>query len=152
MNILKTIDRILATLGNPRAMERTHVDTYTEEKIKNISGVKIAESKEGQFWVTFQELNRYLFMNVTILSKLNLTSISGAKLTILTNEYEIELDTDEKEIESNFSNVSNTWITKVSFEIDTKEREIIESENFEEIKYEFKNEILQFQKVKQAQS
>ena len=91
-------------------------------------------------------------MNVSILSKLNLKTISGAKLTILTNEYEIELDTDEKEIESNFSNISNTWITKVSFEIDIKEREIIESENFEEIKYEFKNEILQFQKVKQAQS
>ena len=152
MNILKTIDHILSHFGNPRAMQRTHVDTYTEERIKNVSGIKIAESKEGQFWVTFQELNGYIFMNVCILSKLNLKSISGAKLTILTNEYEIELDTDEKEIESNFSNISNTWITKVSFEIDTKEREIIESENFEEIKYGFKNEILQFQKVKQAQS
>ena len=69
MDILKSIDKILATFGNPRAMQRTHVDTYTEDRIKNISGVKIAESREGQFWITFQELNGYLFMNATILSK-----------------------------------------------------------------------------------
>lgn len=45
----KTKDKILAALGNMRAMRRLHVDTYTEEKIKNISGVKIAESKKGNF-------------------------------------------------------------------------------------------------------
>ena len=53
MNIFRKKDEILAALGNVRAMQRLHVDTYTEERIKNISGTKIAESKQGQFWVNF---------------------------------------------------------------------------------------------------
>ena len=144
MNILRKKDEILAALGNIRAMERLHVDTHTEEKIKNISGIKIAESKQGQFWVSFQELNGFLFMNSTILSHLNLKTYRGTKITLMTKDYEIEIDSDENEIESHFSNVSNTWITKVSFVIEIKEREIIENRNFEEIEYQFKNEKLRF--------
>ena len=83
-------------------------------------------------------------MNAKILSKLDLKTNNGAKINILTKDYEISLDADEKEIESNFSNISNTWITKVSFVLDIKEREIIESRNFEEIEYEFKNQKMRF--------
>ena len=142
MNILKTKDKILAALGNMRAMRRLHVDTYTEEKIKNISGVKIAESKEGQFWISFQELNGYLFMNSTLLSRIDLKTSKGAKIILLTEDYEIEIESDEKMIESDFSNISNTWITKVSFEIEEKEKQLIENINFEELIYEFKNDVL----------
>ncbi len=144
MNILRKKDEILAALGNIRAMERLHVDTYTEEKIKNISGSKVAESKQGQFWVIFQELNGFLFMNSTILTHIDLKTMRGTKITILTKEYEIEIDSDEKEIESDFSNVSNTWITKVSFVLEPKEREIIEKRSFEEIEYHLKKEKLRF--------
>ncbi len=144
MNILRKKDKILAALGNIRAMERLHVDTHTEEKIKNISGIKIAESKQGQFWVNFQELNGFLFMNSTILSHFDLKTSRGTKITILTKDYEIEIESDEKEIESDFSNVSNTWISKVSFIIGSKEREIIENRNFEEIEYKLKKEKLRF--------
>ncbi|WP_179008490.1 hypothetical protein [Winogradskyella forsetii] len=144
MNILRKKDEILAALGNIRAMERLHVDTHTEEKINNISGIKIAESRQGQFWVNFQELNGFLFMNSTILSHFDLKTTRGTKINILTEDYEIEIDSDEKEIDSDFSNVSNTWITKVSFVIDPKEREIIEKRNFEEIEYKFKKEKLRF--------
>lgn len=142
MNILRKKDEILASLGNMRAMKRLHVDTYTEDKIKNISGVKIAESKEGQFWIEFQELNETLFMNSTILSRIELKTYKGSKITILTNDYEIEINSDEKSIESDFSNVSNTWITKVSFIIEAKERDIIEKRDFEELNYEFNKGIL----------
>ena len=91
-----------------------------------------------------RKLNGFLFMNSTILSYINLKTSRGAKIILLTKEYEIEIDSDEIEIESDFSNVSNTWITKVSFVIDIKEKEIIENRNFEEIEYQFKKEKLRF--------
>ncbi|WP_237274618.1 hypothetical protein [Tenacibaculum ovolyticum] len=147
MNIFRKKDEILASLGNMRAMKRLHVDTFTENKIKNVSGIKIAESKEGQFWVEFQELNEVLFMNSTILSRIDLKTFKGAKITLLTEDYEIEINSDERTIESDFSNVSNTWITKVSFIIDLKERKIIEERNFEELEYKFKKETLNLRVV-----
>ncbi|WBX77340.1 hypothetical protein PG911_03505 [Tenacibaculum ovolyticum] len=147
MNIFRKKDEILASLGNMRAMKRLHVDTFTENKIKNVSGIKIAESKEGQFWVEFQELNEVLFMNSTILSRIDLKTFKGAKITLLTEDYEIEINSDERTIESDFSNISNTWITKVSFIIDLKERKIIEERNFEELEYKFKKETLNLRVV-----
>ncbi|WP_064966174.1 hypothetical protein [Tenacibaculum ovolyticum] len=147
MNIFRKKDEILASLGNMRAMKRLHVDTFTENKIKNVSGIKIAESKDGQFWVEFQELNEVLFMNSTILSRIDLKTFKGTKITLLTEDYEIEINSDERTIESDFSNVSNTWITKVSFIIDLKERKIIEERNFEELEYKFKKETLNLRVV-----
>lgn len=147
MNIFRKKDEILASLGNMRAMKRLHVDTFTENKIKNVSGIKIAESKDGQFWVEFQELNEVLFMTSTILSRIDLKTFKGAKITLLTEDYEIEINSDERTIESDFSNVSNTWITKVSFIIDLKERKIIEERNFEELEYKFKKETLNLRVV-----
>jgi len=38
-NMFKKIDKVLAALGNMKAMERLHVDTFTEDKIKNIKGI-----------------------------------------------------------------------------------------------------------------
>ena len=144
MDIFKTKDKVLAALGNVRAMERLHVDTYTEEKIKNITGNKIAESIDGQIWVDFQELNGFLFMNSTIISKSSLKITNGAKLLLLTDEFEITIDSDEQEIDSDFSNVSNRWISQISFVLDSKEKEIIENKQFEEIEYIFKKGKLRF--------
>ncbi len=137
MNVFKKKDEILAALGNMKAMKRIHVDTYTEERIKNVSGIKIAESKQGQIWGEFQELNGYLFMNATVLSRVDLTVTKKAKIILLTDEYEIEIDADQTRIESDFSNVSNTWITEVSFAVENKEMEIIQNKAFEEIEYHF---------------
>ena len=148
MNILRKKDEILAALGNMRAMKKLHVDTYTEDKIKNISGIKIAESKEGQFWIEFQELNGTLFMNSTILSRIELKTFKGAKIILLTDEYEIEINSNEKTIESDFSNISNTWITRVSFIIEQKERDLIENRKFEELEYIFKKTALRLRAKK----
>ncbi|TCI85234.1 hypothetical protein [Tenacibaculum sp. M341] len=148
MNIFRKKDEILAALGNMKAMKRIHVDTYTEERIKNVSGVKIAESKQGQIWVEFQELNGYLFMNATILSRVDLTVTQKAKIILLTDEYEIEIDADQTRIESDFSNVSNTWITEVSFTIENKEMEIIQNKAFEEIEYHFNKRTISLLAIK----
>ena len=148
MNIFRKKDEILAALGNMRAMKKLHVDTYTEDRIKNITGVKIAESRDGQFWIEFQELNGTLFMNTTILSRVDLKTFKGSKINLLTEEFEIEIDSDEKAIESDFSNVSNTWITKVSFIIEQKEKEIIKNRDFEELEYLFKKGKLSMKVIK----
>ena len=58
-------------------MERTHVDTYTENKIENIEGEKIAESEYGELWISFQELGGYNFLNTTILSGTNIKTLKG---------------------------------------------------------------------------
>lgn len=138
MNVFKTIDKVLAAFGNVRAMERTHVDTFTENLIKSIKGKKIAQSEYGQLFVSFQHLANYEFLNISVISATNIKTLKGCKLVFESKNQIFTLTSDTKEIESDFSNVSNRYLTKISFIIDEKEKKMISSRSFEKVFLNFK--------------
>ena len=148
MKLFKTIDTILASFGNIRAMQRTHVDTYTENEIKNIEGEKIAASENGQLWVTYQELGGFTFLNTTILSKINIKTLKGGKLIFFRENNTFILPSDITQIESDFSNISNQWMTKISFVITENDLEFIKKREFSKVRFEFKKKTISFNVVK----
>lgn len=141
MSIFKKVDQVLAALGNIKAMERLHVDTFTEDKINNIKGEKIAESNEGIIYTTINELNGYLFLETTVLSRVNIKTFKGATLTF-SGQVDFELSSDTLEIESNFSNVSNRFMTEISFDITQEEIKQIKAKHYEKIILKFKKKEL----------
>lgn len=56
MKLFKKVNKVLASLGNTKAIERLHVDLPTEKKINIENGDKIAEIKEDKIWIGIQEL------------------------------------------------------------------------------------------------
>lgn len=148
MKLFNKIDKVLAAFGNIKAMERTHVDTYTETLITKIKGAKVGESKNGQIFFEFQNLNNYQFLNVSILSRNNIKTIKGASLLFIEANNEVySISSDTKEIESNFSNISNRWLTKVSFVLTKKEKNMILEKKFTEIHFNHKKKSLILYKV-----
>jgi len=143
MKLLKTIDKVLARMGNIRAMERTHVDTFTENKMENVAGEQIAQSQHGGIWAELQELNGYIFMNITVLGTVKIKTFKGSTLTFLGDE-KITLTSDIAEIDSDYSNVSNRWMTSMSFEITKKDLAFIQKKNFDQIQLTFKKKSLLF--------
>ncbi|OEK07743.1 hypothetical protein A8C32_16695 [Flavivirga aquatica] len=146
MKLLQSIDKILASLGNIKAMERTHVDTYTEDLIRNIEGKKIAESKYGQLLVSFQNVSIYKFLNVAILSGSNVKTFNGCSLIFVNNKKETILWSDTKEIESDYSNVSNRWLTKISFVVSEAEEKMIVEQKFDKVFLNYKKKSLPMNK------
>lgn len=143
MDILKSIDKVLAAFGNIRAMERLHVDDFTENLISNIKGEKIAESSYGQLFVSFQNLANYEFLNVSVLSATDIKTYKGCSLTFIVEKgKELVIPSDTKEIESDYSNVSNRWLTKISFIVDSNEKKIITDKKFSEVFLKFKKKTL----------
>ncbi|WP_438422826.1 hypothetical protein [Aquimarina macrocephali] len=140
--MLKKVDKVLAALGNIKAMERLHVDTFTENMISDIDGDKIAESREGQLYITIEELNGYLFLETVILSGINIKTFKGGTLTFFGVEEDFVLKSDTKEIESDYSNVSNRFITKITFDINQKEIERIENRDYKGVRFDFKKKSL----------
>jgi len=138
MSIFKKVDKLLASMGNIKAMERLHVDTVTEDKILNIGGDKIAESKEGQLWVGIQELTGYYFLETTIVSVLNIKTFDGATIIFKGGKEDIELKSDTQEIKSEFSNVSNRFIAQASFDITKDEINKMVKGDFTEVEIKFK--------------
>ncbi len=144
MKLFRTVDKVLAAFGNIRAMERTHVDTYTEGLISKINGEKIAESNFGQLFVSYQDLAGYEFLNATVLSGTNIKTFKGIRLVFEFEGKEIIFFSDDKEIESDFSNVSNRWLTKISFVINSDDKEMIQNRRFEKVFLNFKKKSLPF--------
>ncbi|WP_298425334.1 hypothetical protein [uncultured Kordia sp.] len=143
MKLFKSIDKVLALMGNVRAMERTHVDTYTENKMENVPGEQIATSQHGGIWGGIQDLNGYLFLNVTILGTTKIKTLKGASLTFLTEE-EVTVKSDNYEIDSDYSNVSNRWMTQISFEITKKDLNVIKKKKYNQMRLNFKKKSLLF--------
>lgn len=140
MSLFKKIDQVLASLGNIKAMQRTHVDTFTENKIKNIKGTKTAEGKRGQLFFDFQELAGFEFLNLSLLSNFQILTGKGAQLLFQFNKSpELLVISDTLEIESEFSNVSNRYLTLIEFGVDRKEKKQILSSDLKSITLIFKN-------------
>ncbi len=145
--MFKKIDKVLAAFGNVRAMERLHVDDFTENIITNIEGIKIAESKYGQVITEIEELNGYTFLEVAILSHTNIKTMKGAALAFSGANDSFTLQSDTQEIESDFSNVSNRYMTRISFNITPDEITRIEEKDFEDVHLEYKKRAIPFKKV-----
>ena len=148
MSIFRKIDKVLGAFGNIRALERTHVDTFTENLITNIKGDKIAESVDGQLWVEFQELAGFNFLESTILSRENIKTYKGATLTFYSEEEDLVLNSDITEIESDYSNVSSRWMTKISYVVSKDEIQFIKAKKANKVMFEYKRRSISFQGVK----
>ena len=148
MSIFRKIDKVLGAFGNIRALERTHVDTFTENLITNIKGDKIAESVDGQLWVEFQELAGFNFLESTILSRENIKTYKGATLTFYSEEEDLVLNSDITEIESDYSNVSSRWMTKISYVVSKDEMQFIKAKKANKVMFEYKRRSISFQGIK----
>jgi hypothetical protein len=143
MKLLKSIDKLLASMGNISSMERTHIDTHTENKMQEVAGEQIATSEQGGIWAALQELNGYVFMEVTVLGTTKIKSLKGCTLTFL-GDTNLTLTSDSYEISSEFSNVSTRWMTLMSFEITKKDLSYISKKKYNQVQLDFKKKSLLF--------
>lgn len=147
MKLLKSLDKLLASMGNIDAMERTHIDTHTENRMQEVAGEQLAKSEHGGIWAALQELNGYVFMEVTVLGTTKIKSLKGCTLTFL-GDTNLTLTSDSYEISSEFSNVSTRWMTQMSFEITKKDLSYISKKKYNQIQLDFKKKSLLFEAKK----
>jgi len=145
MSIFKKADKILATFGNVRAMQRTHVDAFTEEKITNIKSEKYGISEYGILYIDFQELAGYFSLETTILSNTDFKTNKGAILNFKSDSQELTLNSDDYMIESDFSNVSNRYITKISYPVSNEEMVKVQNKDFLSVDFKVKKHVINFE-------
>ncbi|WP_396148699.1 hypothetical protein [Flavobacterium sp.] len=148
MNLLKKLDLLLADLGNPAAIKRNHIDTVTESKIENVKGEKIASSINGGIWAEINELSEYSFLDIIIIGNRKMKTFEGCEIIFQGAEKELKLISDTKEIESNYSNVSNRFITEISFDITNLNIDYILDREAEIVTLKHKKEVEIFKVLK----
>lgn len=115
--MLYLFKKLVVKLGGVDTSERNHVDTFTEQRITDVIGDKIASHETGGIWIKVQDLAEFHFLNVTIVGNKNFKTNKGITFYFIGNDKSYELHSDTKEIVSDHSNVSNQWITQFSFDI-----------------------------------
>ena len=136
--MIRILKSIVTKLGGVDVSEKNHVDTFTENKIINVRGTQIASSKNGGIWIKYQELAGFKFLNAIIIGESNMKNYNGCEMTFTGENFEINLISDTQEIESDFSNVSNRWLTLVAFDITNIETDFIESKTADTIRLSYK--------------
>lgn len=124
IGILKAI---VTKLGGVDTSAKNHVDTFTEAKITGVPGEQLATSGQGGIWIEYQDLAGYTFLNVIVIGQYNLKTLTGCELRFYGNDFEKTLASDTQEIESDFSNVSNRWITQIAFDVTDMDVSFIEN-------------------------
>ncbi|WP_053990371.1 hypothetical protein [Mangrovimonas sp. TPBH4] len=116
-----SLTKLKAAFGDPRAMEKLHVDSYTESIINDIKDEPFAVGAENVCYAGFNELGGYHFLQTIIVGSFHIKTIKGARLTINGKDFKMVMTSDMEELESEHSNVSNRSITRIDFAIEKED-------------------------------
>lgn len=114
-------EKILAAFGNVRAMERTHIDNHNEDIINSIDEDPFAVSDQNVLFAKTSELGGYYYVITIIVGAFKIKTNKGAKLKIESDSFDLVLNSDTDEFESDHSNVSNRFITRIDFQIEKED-------------------------------
>lgn len=116
-----SITKLRAAFGDVRAIEKLHVDTHTEGIINDIENEPFAISESNVMYAGLGELAGYHYLKTVVVGSFHIKATKGAQLIIRGDDFELNLNSDMVELESDFSNVSNRSITKIDFEIEEED-------------------------------
>ena len=140
------ITKIKAAFGNPRAMEKLHVDDHTEAIIKDVENTPFGVSENNVLYAGLNELGGYFFFQTVVVGQFHIKTIKGAKLILKGEEIELQLDSDMLELESDYSNVSNRSITKIDFQIEEADIKTLQNSRITSIQLKAKKQDILFTK------
>ena len=143
MGFFKKAEKVLASSGSIKTMERTSADTNIEEQINNAGIKKFGESEFGDLYVRNDELGGFLILETLIVSATNFKSKKGSKLTFYNDDETLAFESDETKIESDYSSLSNRSITRIDYNIEAEEIKLLDEKQYSHVRFEINgNEII----------
>ena len=141
------ITKLKAVFGNPRAMEKLHVDDHTEAIINEIEHEPYGISDNNVIYAGLNELGGYYFFQTVVVGQMHIKTIKGATLTFgFADDTELTLNSDMVELESDFSNVSNRSITKIDFQIEEQDIALLQKNDIKSVRLKAKKQDILFGK------
>jgi len=143
-----SFDKVLAAFGNTRAMENTVVDNVTEDIINSIKDKPFAVSEQNVMYAAIKELGGYYYLKTIIVGSFKIKTMKGATLSISGNELDLILKTDMDEFESDHSNISGTYITRIDFQINEENVSQIDTSFINTFVLKAKKNVIDFKSYK----
>lgn len=116
-----SLTKLKSAFGKSKINEVQQDDTYISDIIKSIEQKPFAISIANVCYVSANELAGYYFLQTIIVGKFKIKTFKGAQLKINGRNFELELESDMMELESEHSKVTNSYVTRIDFVLNEKD-------------------------------
>ncbi|WP_412984495.1 hypothetical protein [Pontimicrobium sp. IMCC45349] len=110
--------KVLSGFGKKKKVVNIQDTNYTDTIIKSISEKAIAISEENVMYAAAKELGGYYYFKTIVVGRFKIKTFKGATLTVKGQNQEFVLKTDMDEFESDYSEIPNTFVTSIDFQIE----------------------------------
>lgn len=116
-------NKIRTAFGNISEIKATDVEDFTEDIINSIDKTAFARSDQNVMYVDNKELGGYYYLLTIIVGSFKIKTKKGAKLILNGKDFNLELNSDMDEFESENITISNSnrFITRIDFQIEKEE-------------------------------
>ena len=114
--------------------------------IRDVENKPFGVSQNNVLYGGLNELGGYFFFQTVIVGQLHIKSKDGATLLFKGDDFELQLNSDMLELESEHSPVKGRSVTKIDFEIDEDNVKQLEKVKLKSIQLEVKKQSLLFTK------
>lgn len=136
--------KMKSSFGNRKDTDSEVDPNYVEDIINDIENEPFAASESNVMYVGLGEIAGYHLLQSVIVGTFRIKTFKGAKLRVKGSDFELNLNSDMVELESDFSNVSSRSVTKIDFEIDELDLPKIEKSKIESLELTAKKENIKF--------
>ncbi len=117
-----------------------------EAIITDVENIPFGLSNENVLYAGLNELGGYYFFQTMIVGQLSVKTKNGAHLIFKGEDFELQLDCDMPEFESDSSNIKGRHITKIDFQIEESDIKLLENAKLSSIQIKVKKYDLLFTK------
>lgn len=128
--------------GNSASKTNDSIDAI----IRDVENHPYGVSENNVLYAGLNELGGYFFFQTVIVGQLHIKCKTGATLTFYGDNFELQLDSDMPEFESESSSIKGRSITKIDFQIEESEIKTLENASLNNIEIKIKNQNLLFEK------
>jgi hypothetical protein len=117
-----------------------------EAIIRDVENKPFGVSQNNVLYGGLNELGGYFFFQTVIVGQLHIKSKEGATLVFKGDDFELQLNSDMLELESEHSPVKGRSVTKIDFEIDEDNMKSLENKKLKSIQLDIKKQTILFTK------
>lgn len=132
--------------GNKTTEAKLHSGDTIEAIITDVENRPYGVSQNNVLYAGLNELGGYYFFQTVIVGQLHIKSKNGAKLSFIGDNFELQLDADMLEFESESSDIKGRSVTKIDFQVEETDLEKLENVKLKSVQLTAKGQDILFTK------
>ncbi|RED38235.1 hypothetical protein DFQ10_11156 [Winogradskyella eximia] len=132
--------------GNKTSETKSKSNDSVEAIINDVENNPFGVAENNVLFAGLNELGGYFFFQTVIVGQLSVKSKTGAKLSFIGDDFNLQLESDMPEFESESSPIKGRNVTKIDFQIEESDVKRLEDASLRSIQIQVKKHDILFTK------